>query len=167
MKALKATLFPVRNISEACKWGIEHEEDAIKKYAQQQNVTVTKCGFFINPKWPWLGCSPDGIISSSKAIEVKCPFTKKDISVTDACEKLFFMHLVENIPKLKTNHNYFYQCQGIMAITEPTEIDFVVYTNKSLHIETIKFQRDKWHLEILPLLTKFYFEFVAPETLNN
>ena len=32
-----------------------------------------------------------------------------------------------------------------MAITEIKNLDFIVYTEKSLHLETIKFQNDKWN----------------------
>ena len=51
------------------------------------NVDVESCGFIVNPKWPWLGYSPDGFVNdNAKAIEVKSPFSKKDIPVEEACQ---------------------------------------------------------------------------------
>ena len=61
--------------TEACNWGIEKEVIACQKYEEEFKTMVTKCGLFINPKWPWLGCSPDGIVSKQKVIEIKCPLS--------------------------------------------------------------------------------------------
>ena len=30
-------------------------------YEKKFNREITNCGLVVNPKWPWLGCSPDGI----------------------------------------------------------------------------------------------------------
>ena len=54
-----------------------------------------------------------------------------------------------------------------MTITEIDEIDFIVYTEKSLYIENIKFQKEKWKIQILPCLTKFYFELMATEIFKE
>ena len=117
--------------TEACNWGIEKEVIACQKYEEEFKTMVTKYGLFINPKWPWLGCSPDGIVSKQKVIEIKCPFSKKDCSIIEACnDKHFFLKLVDDKPMLKETHNYYYQCQGIMAITATTEVDFVVLHKK-------------------------------------
>ena len=67
-------------VSESCKWGLDNEELAIEKYQTMMEVKVERCGFIIKPKWPWLGCSPDGIVLD-RAIEIKCPFSKKDITI--------------------------------------------------------------------------------------
>ena len=65
---------------------------------------------------------PDGVVSEEsriKAIEIKCPFSQKYKTVEEAChEKSFFMHFVNGKPKLKEYQVYFFQCQGVMAITE-------------------------------------------------
>ena len=59
---------------------------------------------------------------------------------------------------LKHNHVYFYQCQGVMALLEIEALDFIVYTEKVIFIENIKFLKEQWEKTILPKLTKFYFE---------
>jgi len=122
---------------------------------------VEQVGFIVNPKWPWLGASPDGIISSKKTIEIKCPYSKRNESILEACsDKSFFLEIVNGAPKLKRKHNYYFQCQGVMAITETYEIDFVVYTVNDLHIETIQFNSEQWEQNLLPELTRFYFDFL-------
>ena len=123
--------------SEACQWGKTNEVIAIKKYEEIKSVTVSKCVLIVNPKWPWLGTSPDGIINQKgklKAVEVKCPFSKKELTILEACiDKNFCMKLFNGVPKLKEGHPYYYQCQGVMALTELDEIDFIVYTNRMFH----------------------------------
>lgn len=61
---------------------------------------------------------------------------------------------------LKRNHGYYFQCQGVMAITETEQLDFVVWTTKDFFVETIRFDRTKWTQETLPKLTEFYFNYM-------
>ena len=66
----------------ALRWGIDCENIAIEKYKGMTScLPVKKCGFFVSPKWPWLGCSPDGIVFESNVpvgcLEVKCPYSKR------------------------------------------------------------------------------------------
>ena len=66
----------------ALKWGIENEDVALQKYREINcNIEVHKCGLVVSPKWPWLGCSPDGIIVYNsiqvECIEVKMPIFKE------------------------------------------------------------------------------------------
>ena len=117
------------NLSAACQLGKSNEPIAVAEYETLTHLRVQLCGLIINPKWPWLGCSPDGVVSEEsriKAIEIKCPFSQKCKTVEEAChDKSFFMHIVNGKPKLKERHVYFFQCQGVMAITELEEIDFI------------------------------------------
>jgi len=51
----------------AVQWGCDHEEDAKETYIQQaskehQDLRLLTSGLFINPKFPEVGASPDGII---------------------------------------------------------------------------------------------------------
>ena len=161
---LKTLLTREKFKSSACKWGLDNEKVVTSRYETLKNVNVTHCGLVINPRWPWLACSPDGLVEQ-KAIEMKCPYARKDLDIQDACHgKGFFMKLENEAPKLKENHCYFYQCQGVMA--ELDEIDFIVYINDSLYVQTICFDNEKWCTEILPALTRFYFDFVAPKVFE-
>ena len=54
--------------------------------------SVRKAGFYIGHP-SFLGASPDGIIetsSSLKIIEIKCPYTFRDMSVEEACAIIVF-----------------------------------------------------------------------------
>ena len=94
------------------------------------STKVYTCGLIVNPKWPWLGCSPNGTVQGQKSIEIKCPSKFRDLDINECClDKKFFMTLKINKSTLKLNHKYI-QCQGIMAITELTFFYFEHLKNK-------------------------------------
>lgn len=56
------------------------------------NVHV-ESGLWIDTNRGWLATSPDGIAVNDKGemegiVEIKCPFSAKDMTPTEACEKL-------------------------------------------------------------------------------
>ena len=152
----------------ALKWGRDKEKVALQQYLESHcdpRMKVMECGLIINPRWPWLGASPDGLlIDTGKVaggIEIKCPFSKKEMNLADACkDKKFFLEMSSCGPKLKSSHAYFYQCQGIMNIAGLQSIDFVVYTEKEMFVEKIMCDETLWNNKMLPELTKFYVEFL-------
>ena len=84
--ALLKKLFQTKKVrSKHCDWGIENEKVAIKQYVDLfPDSSSAECGLIINPKYPWLGASPDGIITKggeSYLIEVKCPSTRRDFMI--------------------------------------------------------------------------------------
>ena len=38
---------------------LKNMSTTISVWKEKLNVTVAKCRFLKNPKWPWLWCSPD------------------------------------------------------------------------------------------------------------
>lgn len=126
------------------KWGLDKEIVAIDQYQSLASCRkVEQCGFVINPEWPWLGCSPEGVVVEEGGVvgcvEVKCPYAKKDANLKAEAQsdEAFFLRNVDNKLALKTNRNYYYQCQGVMNILEMPWIDFIVYTTIDLHMERI------------------------------
>ena len=150
------------------RYGRENESLAINKYCcARTNTTVLKTGLIVNPKHPWLGCRPDGMILSNEGniegcVEVKCPYTHRDLTLLEATEDKNFFLLNSDGPKLKRTHHYYYQCQGVMAITETPWIDFITYTKNDLVIERIAYDETLWQHIMLPKLNSFYFDNVLP-----
>ena len=68
--------------------------------------------------------------------------------------------------KLRRNHNYYFQCLGLLHITECERIDFVVRTENpyELHIERILPNVSLWN-RILPKLKAFYHKVLSPEII--
>ena len=160
-----------------CKWGKDNEAEAVKQYLTvKQNsechVNVcSSCGLIVNCSFPWLGASPDFLIHDMQEQasplglgEVKCPFSKKDNTIAEACEDPnFFLGILNGKVSLKRKHAYYYQIQGSMATLHLQWADFVVYTKKDLHVERVYFDNDLWEKIMVPELTSFYFEYVLPK----
>lgn len=104
-------------------------------------MSVRSCWLVVSPKWPWLGCSPDGVVVKGGVpvgcVEIKCPYASKDLNISEAVHSStrFFLKQTENGWKLKEKHAYYYQCQGVVNILNLEWIDFVVYTNVDMHVE--------------------------------
>ena len=81
--------------SKATSWGCKHERTAGDAYVtlkkkDHHNFTVHECGLFIDPSYPHLGASPDGITTCTccdgvAALEVKCPFSRREKSFAETC----------------------------------------------------------------------------------
>ena len=70
--------------TKATQYGIDHEKlarDSFKVHLEKehQDVKIKDCGFFRSCQFPFLGATPDGIMSCSccdhdYVIEIKCPY---------------------------------------------------------------------------------------------
>ena len=63
--------------NQATEWGNKYEDEARDIYTLEYNETVHEIGLYPHPKFNWLGGSPDGVTSSGKLIEIKCPLRRK------------------------------------------------------------------------------------------
>ena len=147
------------------KWGIENESKASNKYKEiYKNIYLLKCGLVGSPKRPWLGCSPVGIILEGDrlvgAIEVKFPYSKRDMTLQEATEsdRSYFLSVDGSTLALKKGHAYHYQCQGLLNILEVDWLDLVAYTTKDIFVERIYRNEAEWTVKILQSLTYFYID---------
>jgi hypothetical protein len=106
--------------------------------------------------------------------EVKCPISKKEMTIEDACESedLSFVLMAPSndkqttgTPTLKRNHQYYYQLQGLMATCKVKWGDFV-YTKQYIFSERIYFDHELWYKTMLPKLTLFYFTYIYPKLVK-
>jgi hypothetical protein len=167
--------------SVATEWGRKNESLAIRKYQEHclsnshTDLTVCPCGFFVSPKYPFLGATPDGAVYDPSSthepygfLEVKCPYSQRDKTPREACSSsdYFCCHVVNGTVSLRKNHPYYSQVQGQMGIGMRPWCDFVIYTTKGISIERIKFDSRFWEIELLPKLKEFYRKCVAPEIVS-
>lgn len=166
--------------SAATEWGKNNEEKAIELYVRIQqecghsDLYACKSGFVISEEYPFLGASPDAAVydpSTAKSFglaEVKCPYSCRTITPTEACSKPYFFCTVcpdTGKPKLKKSHPYYAQVQGQMGVTKREWCDFVVYTEKGLSIERIHFDELFWK-DIVIKLTDFFDNCLGPEIVS-
>ena len=90
----------------------------------------------------WPAASPDGLVLSGSGellglIEIKCPYATKDMTPLQAASGLpsFPCTVIDGRISLKRDHNYYYQVQGQLAITNASWCDYCVYTPRGLCTE--------------------------------
>ena len=136
-----------------------------------KDFKVTKCGSFIDQTLPWLhadflctcSCCGDG------CGEVKCPYSIQNWDFESyLLKKSSCLEKVDDMFKLKRNHDYFYQVQQQLSITGSKYCDFVVYAfnnNKPIFfMERILPDPNHWET-VVPKLTKVWRTCVLPELL--
>ena len=123
--SIKVYTKPMCNVPAPIKWGQEDESTACQAYVKymqmsgQINLTVRKCGFIIHSEKGWLGSSPDGVVldtadkSFAGLLELKCPYTKRDVLPKEACQDPNFHCSLSDDGSitLKRAHAYCHQIQ--------------------------------------------------------
>ena len=137
--------------------GIKYEPVALheyEKFMKNRNspVVVLKCGLIVCEGNSILAATPDakvidvGCVKPFDLAEVKCPQTKFHVTPLDACSDTNFclQRDSDDKCKLKRSHSYYKQVQGQMGIAGAQWCDFIVYTEKVLHVERIAFDEAYW-----------------------
>ncbi|XP_076081060.1 uncharacterized protein LOC143051967 [Mytilus galloprovincialis] len=146
------------------------EEYKLKKAEENENVSVERSGLVIHHTDKYLAASPDGIVTISTGetgiIEIKNLLHSKPLNLWQASEnKTFCLENISGKLQLKENHNYFYQCHGLLNICNKDWIDFVVRTLNPHQIFIQRIYRDVslWENTMLPKLQSFYNKAILPE----
>ena len=156
----------------AVMWGQQHETDALNSYKKslKPGQCLKEAGIFVSCCGV-LGATPDGVVCNGnktiKLVEVKCPFKARHGIVREMCnDNSFYCSLDSNLkPMLKRTHQYFFQVQGQMAVTNINSCDFVVWTPTEFTVETIPFDAKFWKEICYPSLRNFFFNFILPEII--
>ncbi|EZA62163.1 hypothetical protein X777_06112 [Ooceraea biroi] len=167
---VKSILFPPSIETVAMKYGRDMEEVARKQIAVKLKKDITACGLFIDEENPCLGASPDGLIDEDGLLEIKCPLSAENLTADEASQKLPQFKTVfdrKNPDKMNPKHRYFYQVQGQLNITRRDYCIFVVWTPKSFKIMRVSRDEVFWKNQMLPFLTRFYYECMLPEILDS
>ena len=107
---------------------------------------MSDSGLVVKPNEPWFGASPDSLITCSccgkGAVEVKCPFTLKDVGLENAINSGSFYVKKEQSFILVKNHSYYYQVQHEMYVCNVSYCDFVVWTPIEFVVVRIKIDEE-------------------------
>ena len=145
---IPSKLSPKAINSLAINYGKVHEDTAIRCYIEYQKdrgiqLTVCKCGLYINPAIPWLAATPDSIVEIDQemgCLEVKCPFLckTKQIAVAALEQSSFCLQSNDGMLQLKRTHQYFYQVQTQLFVTRLLWCDFVLWSPSDvIYVERI------------------------------
>lgn len=168
----------VKSILHGRKW----ESEARREYGRHHikncgnHLEITTTGLVVNPKWPYLGTSVDGIVKCHRCgplvLEIKCPYGRKGqlwrhMKVEEIAKNSAFCSAIEDGKvNLKKSHLYYYQIMGQMAIHEIFWADFVIWTSKGVHVERIPFDQGFWSNMTIKL-ENFYKTGMIPEIISD
>ena len=161
--------------SAATRYGVLMEEETRKQYVtyQQQHghpgLQTEQAGLCISCSNPWLAASPDGIVHDPNSqpatglLEIKNPYSARNDTIQEFATKTSScLSIKQNTLYLKHGHDYYFQIQCQLYCADKAWCDFVVRTNKEIHIERIHQDREWWTLQ-LAKCKKFYFSALLPE----
>lgn len=140
--------------SPALDHGRMYESTALEQYAQSSGNNYSKCGLIICKSHPFLASSPDGLVDNDIVVEVKCPYSARNVLINPV-HVPYLREAEHGGLELKKNHNYYYQIQGQMLCTGRRRCHFVVFTFK--HFVLIEIEKDDEFIdEMLNKLKAFY-----------
>ncbi|KAL1479807.1 hypothetical protein MTO96_051564 [Rhipicephalus appendiculatus] len=134
----------------AIQYGIANEQGAVQRYistlrTRGHNVEVFRSGLIVEPSCPWLGASPDRLVFDPAEtpphgiLEVKCPYSLKGKSAVEIGDMDCMKRDSQGIYRLDRNHDYYYQVLGQMALSHVHWAHFIVFSEKVIIIDRIKF----------------------------
>nr|XP_034194852.1 uncharacterized protein LOC117611076 [Osmia lignaria]XP_034194853.1 uncharacterized protein LOC117611076 [Osmia lignaria]XP_034194854.1 uncharacterized protein LOC117611076 [Osmia lignaria]XP_034194855.1 uncharacterized protein LOC117611076 [Osmia lignaria]XP_034194856.1 uncharacterized protein LOC117611076 [Osmia lignaria] len=166
----KNILYPPPVDTAAMKYGRYKEHIARKDVANAMKTRIRTCGLFIDRDIPYLGASPDGLIDDDGLLELKCPQSAENLTAINAIETIRHLRNIfdkRDIQEMNRKHQYFYQVQGQLHITQRKYCIFAIWTPKSIHM--IRVNRDDafWTNHMEPFVTRFYEGCMLLEILDS
>ncbi|XP_041920947.1 uncharacterized protein LOC121684885 isoform X3 [Alosa sapidissima] len=163
--------------TEATRWGLQNEDTARESYwkAMQDlhiDFHITASGLMINPDLPWIGASPDGVVTCKchgmGVLEIKCPFTANGRTLKECARdpRFCLTEIAEGTMTLRRDHSYMFQVQAQMRVAEVMYADFVVWTPQELFTQRILFDESFFDQAYLSV-EEFIRTGILPELLGK
>ena len=141
LSLIKSLYYPEQRqfTSAACQYGCNHEDSVRQLYTQKlaaehEEFLVIQCGLILDPKFPFLGASPDSLVNCKRCnsgvfLEIKCPFSCKQKSFIELASDNPSFCLNDNNDSLtlKVDHLYYFQVQLQMKLCDVKYCDFVMW----------------------------------------
>ena len=179
----KRIIYGKNKCTAAMRYGNENENRAREDYlsnlrSTSPNAVVKKTGLHIPHQHPWLGASPDGLVTDPSSnnpeglLEIKCPFRAKDTTLVELCTEKrhkssnMFLKYQPSTKSftLKRTHSYYFQVQGQMLVTGRSWCDFYVWTPRRDDRVRERIHLDRSFTDIIfKQLQKFYYTNMLPE----
>ena len=103
------------------------------------NLKIGHCGLVVNPCYPHLGASPDGIVNcdycGNGVLEIKCPYSCRGKTFSEAADQGKDFCLQKDTDghlQLIKSHAYYYQVQAQLKLCEAAYCDFVMWSKDEL-----------------------------------
>lgn len=158
----------------ALKHGRAYEPIARERYVhlmerKHQGFKYRECGLFVDGERPYLGASPDLIVScdccGQGLAEFKCPYsTAQEIPSADNLN--YLIKEKDGSTTLRQEHAYYAQVQGQLALCRRNYFDFYVYTHAGQFLQRIEYDEGYWS-RLSDNLEYFFLNFLADELVSS
>lgn len=144
-KTLRTVLFSTEVKGQALVYGIHHEKDAVEAFERRFGQNVKRTGIWLSRNG-WFGSSPDGLVGNDSVLEVKCPYSLRNVDIKEALKnarngtQLFVVNdsgKKVNLPieknekgilQMVKSHPYFHQVQAHCFVTGRKRGFFFIWT---------------------------------------
>ncbi|KAJ8677272.1 hypothetical protein QAD02_013059 [Eretmocerus hayati] len=154
---------------DALDWGIAYEVIA-KRKLRESGYNIQDCGLTMHPSVLRIAATTDGLIDHNGTLEVKCPYTARDVHPQEAITGSF--HISKNFLEdsdgshLVENQDIYCQIQGQLAATGREYCLLAIATTKGIH--TMRVERNEVFIRNLMAKCQiFYGECIVPEIVNS
>lgn len=165
MKLVEQLLYPAKIHSASIDWGKQNEKRAINALENLIDEEILPCGLFISGSASFLAATPDGLIGEKGIIEIKCPFSAKNITPEEGIINRKISFWKKN-GEINQNHKWFYQIQGQLLVTGRAYCCFAVWTPFGIKKEII-LKNDVFCEKMKMQLTEFYMKCYLPELVDS
>ena len=153
-------------------FGRENEPVARQLYFTNYNKNHRKaslrlCGLYVDHINPYLGASPDGIVScqccGEGLIEIKCSYSYQNTTPREgAClDHHYHVYLDENDNvRLKPGSSWYVQIQGQLGVCGKKWCDFILFTRKDFIVDRIYFDHEIYS-QIVQASRKFFDRYIV------
>lgn len=130
----------------ALDWGNQQEDAARSCYEFSTGLTMTQLPFVFRDALFREGCSPDGIVTSKKGVEIKCPFNTA--------------HFIKFFADDYIKPEYVWQYQYTLRVLGADEWDFVQYDPrmKKNPMKILTVQRDDAKQKVFDDMVPMFIE---------
>ena len=156
-------------------WGKNNEDVARKRYIKKnkgkhKSFSCTTSGVYISAAYPFLGATPDGILSCQccglGVLEIKCPWSSRDLDISEYIDKPdSYLIKDDGSILLRPKHQYWYQVQHQMFITGANYCDFELFLPKQSITLRILIG-PAYVVDCVPKLTRFFNLIILPELFS-
>jgi putative phage-type endonuclease len=139
-KTLKYRTASPDALNEAMRYGRNCEEFVFKTMCEKFR-DVRQCGFYLHPRFNFIGATPDGLVGNDSVLEIKCLH-----KLRGSDQRPDWLMVEDGLFKLVPTHKYYYQIQGEMMCAGRGHCILAVYHQTrtlGCQIYTVFVERDK------------------------
>ena len=163
--------FPGRFKTDAMQYGIDHEQEGLRVFLnaykkEHVNARITSRGLTLHKDFPFIGGSPDGVLScdchGESILEVKSPYRLADTGIAG----WRILEYLDQEQKLRKTHSHYHQIHLYLGIFELKKAFFIVYAKEQVISQVIDFDQEFFKYQINHL-RQYYTKHYLPTIIGK